>query len=48
MVRFVTIRTRVSIGEGGISPLKLKMAVEESKGVETAVEDTTTESMLEP
>lgn len=42
------IRTCVSIGEGGISPLKLKMAVKESKGVEKAVEGTTTESECEP
>lgn len=32
---------------GGISPLKLKMVVNQSKGVEMAVEGATTESELE-
>lgn len=40
------IRTCVSIEEWGMSPLK--MAVKELKGVETSVEDTTTESEHEP
>lgn len=44
MVRFVMIRTCVNTGERGIS---LKMAVKESKGDETAVEDTTMESKHE-
>lgn len=42
------IRTCVSIEEGGMSPLKLKMAVKGLKGVETSVEDIATESEHEP